>query len=144
MYTFTKTTILKLIDYKGLFEDYLYEHVKLKNTLSLYDPIRYILNIGGKRLRPIMAMMSSNLFCDSYKIALDASVAIELFHNFTLMHDDIMDNAPFRRKKQTVHEKWNLNRAILSGDAMLILSHRFLEPYNPDIFKNLMKLFLTF
>ena len=87
---------------------------------SLYEPIRYLMNLGGKRLRPMLTMLSYSLYKDdAIKIAPYAA-AVEAFHNFTLMHDDIMDNAPLRRGKATVHEKWNVNTAILSGDVMLV------------------------
>lgn len=87
---------------------------------SLYEPIRYIMAIGGKRLRPMLTLLSYALFKDNVKQAVPYAVAVESFHNFTLMHDDIMDKAPLRRGKTTVHEKWNTNTAILSGDVMLI------------------------
>lgn len=87
---------------------------------SLYEPIRYIMTLGGKRLRPMLTLLSYSLFRDDVKRVVPYALAIESFHNFTLMHDDIMDKAPLRRGKETVHEKWNTNTAILSGDVMLI------------------------
>ena len=90
---------------------------------ELYEPIRYILSLGGKRLRPLLALLSYSIYKDTIEEALEPSIAIEVFHNFTLMHDDIMDEAPLRRGQVTVHEKWNSNIAILSGDAMLIKSY---------------------
>lgn len=87
---------------------------------SLYEPIRYIMSLGGKRLRPMLTLLSYSLFKDNAKQAVPYAIAVESFHNFTLMHDDIMDKAPLRRGKATVHEKWNTNTAILSGDVMLI------------------------
>lgn len=91
-----------------------------RSKLALYDPVSYILSIGGKRLRPVLTLISTDLFDgkteDSYKPAL----GIEMFHNFTLLHDDIMDDAPIRRGKATVHEKWDINSAILSGDVMFV------------------------
>ena len=87
---------------------------------SLYEPIRYIMSLGGKRLRPMLTLLSYALFQENVKQAVPYAVAVESFHNFTLMHDDIMDKAPLRRGKTTVHEKWNTNTAILSGDVMLI------------------------
>ena len=87
---------------------------------SLYEPIRYIMSLGGKRLRPMLTLLSYSLFKDNVKEAVPYAIAVESFHNFTLMHDDIMDKAPLRRGKTTVHEKWNTNTAILSGDVMLI------------------------
>ena len=95
---------------------------------ELYDPMNYILQLGGKRLRPVTALLASQLFGSTLDRALPAAKAIEVFHNFTLVHDDIMDKAPLRRGKQTVHEKWNDNIAILSGDTLLIeVYNHFLE-----------------
>ncbi len=87
---------------------------------SLYDPIRYIMSLGGKRLRPMLTLLSYSLYRKNAESIISYAVAVEAFHNFTLMHDDIMDNAPLRRGKTTVHEKWNINTAILSGDVMLV------------------------
>lgn len=93
---------------------------------ELYDPIKYTLNLGGKRIRPVLTLISCEAFGGSKELALDTALAIEVFHNFTLLHDDIMDNAPLRRSKDTVHVKWNSNIAILSGDAMFVLSQQLL------------------
>ncbi len=87
---------------------------------SLYDPIRYLMQLGGKRLRPLLVLLAYSLFKKDMKKIVPYAVAVEAFHNFTLMHDDIMDNAPLRRGKATVHEKWNVNTAILAGDVMLV------------------------
>lgn len=94
---------------------------------NLYDPIRYFLSIGGKRLRPVLTLLATDLFGEKIEKSLSAALAIEVFHNFTLMHDDIMDEAPLRRGKDTVHKKWNTNTAILSGDAMMIMSYQLLS-----------------
>lgn len=91
-----------------------------KQPASLYEPIRYLMSLGGKRLRPMLTLLSYSLFKDDVKRIVPVAVAVEAFHNFTLMHDDIMDKAPIRRGKPTVHEKWNVNTAILSGDVMLV------------------------
>lgn len=93
---------------------------------ELYEPIRYIMALGGKRFRPLLTLLSASLYTDDLKNALKPAIAIEVFHNFTLMHDDIMDKAPLRRGKPTVHEKWNASTAILSGDVMLIRAYDFL------------------
>jgi len=93
---------------------------------ELYDPIYYILNLGGKRLRPLLVLLSYELFKDDASTIMPAALAVEIFHNFTLMHDDIMDSAPLRRGKSTVHEKWNENIAILSGDVMLVKAYELL------------------
>ena len=115
--------------------------VTLKEPASLYEPIDYILTLGGKRLRPVLTLMSADFFGGNYKQALDASLAVEMFHNFSLVHDDIMDNAPLRRGHQTVHEKWDVNTGILSGDAMLILAYQLFETYRPEVFMQLAVLF---
>src|ERR1700743_723703 len=93
---------------------------------DLYEPVRYILSLGGKRLRPALVLMACDLFGGDVKEALSPALAIEVFHNFTLMHDDIMDNAPLRRGRTTVHERWNQNVAILSGDVMLIEGYKLM------------------
>lgn len=108
---------------------------------ELYEPISYILSLGGKQIRPVLTLMSSEVFGSSPEKAIHAATAIELFHNFSLIHDDIMDVAPLRRGHQTVHEKWNVNTGILSGDAMLILAYQYFENYEAPIFKDLAKLF---
>lgn len=89
---------------------------------ELYNPIRYELALGGKRIRPVLTLLSCELFDGDYREALDAAAGIEIFHNFTLLHDDVMDKADLRRGKPTVHVKWDENTAILSGDAMQILA----------------------
>ena len=132
---------MKIEDYKIAFLDYLTRKVIIKEPRNLYEPIDYIMNLGGKRLRPILALMSCDLFGGDYKKALDASLAIEMFHNFSLVHDDIMDNASLRRGKATVHEKWNLNTGVLSGDAMLVMTNQLFESYDGSLYKKLMVLF---
>jgi len=127
--------------YKEKFLNHLNEKVQLKEPENLYVPIKYILDLGGKRLRPILTLMTCDLFGGDSKKALDAALAIEVFHNFTLIHDDIMDNAPIRRGKITVHEKWDSNTAILSGDAMMIMASQLLETYESSLFKPLVQLF---
>ncbi|MBO9700055.1 MAG: polyprenyl synthetase family protein [Sporocytophaga sp.] len=95
-------------------------HSPGNSPVELYEPIKYIISLGGKRLRPLLTLMAANLFSEEWDKAIKPAMAIEYFHNFTLMHDDIMDKAPLRRGKPTVHEKWNVNTAILSGDVMLV------------------------
>lgn len=94
---------------------------------GLYEPMHYIAHGGGKRMRPLFILMAANLFTDEIEQALPVCFCVELFHNFTLLHDDIMDEAPLRRGRQTVHEKWDTNTAILSGDLMMIESLRHLQ-----------------
>lgn len=100
---------------------------------TLYEPIRYILGMGGKRIRPLVTLLSASLFgeLDQVEAALPAALAVELFHNSTLMHDDIMDGAPLRRGRPTVHQRWDVNTAILSGDTMLIMAYQQLAKSNP-------------
>lgn len=120
---------------------YLKEKNQTKVPVRLYEPITYILNLGGKRLRPVLTLMTTEIFDGTYTEAFDAALAIEIFHNFSLVHDDIMDDAPLRRGKATVHEKWDVNTGILSGDAMLIEAYRHLEGYDGHKFKALVQLF---
>lgn len=127
--------------YREDFLVYMGEKVRLKEPSNLYEPILYMLNLGGKRVRPILVLLSTEIFGTSYKKALDAALAIEMFHNFSLIHDDIMDDAPVRRGKTSVYKKWDLNTAILSGDAMLIIAYKLLENYEGAIFKALANLF---
>ncbi len=107
----------------------------------MYQPIQYILDLGGKRLRPVLTLMTAEIFNCDYKKSLDAALSIEVFHNFSLIHDDIMDDAPLRRGKETVHEKWDINTGILSGDAMLIMAYQLFENYDAKTFQALAKLF---
>lgn len=127
--------------FQEIFISYLKSHTLDKEPKNLYDPISYILNLGGKRMRPVLTLMASEVFDTDCKAALPAAMAVEVFHNFSLVHDDIMDDAPVRRGKQTVHEKWDLNTGILSGDAMLILAYQYFEQYEPEVFRDLAKLF---
>lgn len=127
--------------YTDVLADHLERAVSKSEPTHLYDPIKYILSLGGKRIRPALTLMICDLFDKPYRDAIPAALAVEMFHNFSLMHDDIMDDAPLRRGNVTVHEKWDVNTAILSGDAMLILAYRFFESYEPTIFKELAELF---
>jgi len=97
---------------------------------ELYEPIEYIMSLGGKRLRPLLTLMSYSLFDENVDKITEQALAVEVFHNFTLMHDDIMDEAPLRRGKPTVHEKWNANTAILSGDVMMVKAYEMLMNSN--------------
>ncbi|MDN3723282.1 polyprenyl synthetase family protein [Aequorivita sp. SDUM287046] len=127
--------------YNSVLQDSLADAIAIEEPHQLYDPIKYILALGGKRIRPALTLMTCDFFGKDFKTAINAALAIELFHNFSLIHDDIMDNAPIRRGKKTVHEKWDVNTAILSGDAMLILAYQFFENYEPKIFQELARLF---
>lgn len=127
--------------YRNEFLSHLEKKKVQKEPKNLFEPINYILDLGGKRLRPVLTLLSADLFGGDYKKALNAALAVEVFHNFSLIHDDIMDDAPLRRGRTTVHEKWDLNTGILSGDAMLILSYQLFERYDSTIFKSLLELF---
>lgn len=108
---------------------------------GLYEPIAYVLKQGGKRLRPLLMLMSYSIFKDNYQIALKPAIGLEIFHNFTLLHDDIMDKAELRRNKATVHKKWNVNTAILSGDAMMIKSFQYFFDLPLNIQSQVLKTF---
>ncbi len=107
----------------------------------LYLPIRYIMNLGGKRIRPVMVLMASELFHPDIQRSMDVALAVETFHNFTLVHDDIMDNAPLRRGAPTVHEKWGVNNAILSGDVMMVESNKHLSKVRVEVLKPVLDTF---
>ncbi len=113
------------------------------NTESerLIDPVRYILSMGGKRLRPVIALMACNMFNDKIDDALVPVTGLEVFHNFTLVHDDIMDNAPVRRGQATVHNKWNVNQAILSGDVMVFISNECFLQSPPNLLPKILRIF---
>lgn len=126
--------------YIKLIEDKLSTFAFGNQPSELYEPIRYILSLGGKRIRPLLTLMTHQLFEESFEKSIYPALGVEVFHNFTLLHDDIMDNAPIRRGKQTVQEKWNSNIAILSGDVMLVKVYDlFLKSGHPEISKILTK-----
>jgi geranylgeranyl diphosphate synthase type II len=102
------------------------ENLAYGKPSELYDPIRYTIELGGKRMRPLLVLMGCDMFGGDIQKAIDAAIGIELFHNFTLLHDDIMDQAPLRRGKETVYKRWNANRAILSGDTMFAMANRYM------------------
>ena len=110
---------------------------------NIYQPINYMVQLGGKRIRPLLSLMAANLFSDDIEDAIYPAIAIEIFHNFTLMHDDIMDEAPLRRGQATVHEKWNRDTAILSGDAMMIQSYQLLIKTKPGVLGTIIPIFNT-
>ncbi|MDX5438763.1 MAG: polyprenyl synthetase family protein [Pontibacter sp.] len=112
-----------------------------ENPSELYEPIRYIMALGGKRIRPLLVLLSAKMYDNDIEKALLPAAAVEVFHNFTLMHDDIMDKAPLRRGQQTVHEKWNANTAILSGDVMLVRAYELLLNVEQDKLGRVLKLF---
>lgn len=108
---------------------------------SLYEPIRYILSLGGKRIRPALTLMACNMYSDTVEKAVYPALGLEVFHNFTLLHDDLMDEADKRRNKPTVHKVWNANTAILSGDAMLIAAYRLIGETEAPFLKKVLDLF---
>jgi geranylgeranyl diphosphate synthase, type II len=108
---------------------------------ELYDPIKYILSLGGKRLRPCLAIMAHNIFCDEIDNIIYPAIGIEVFHNFTLLHDDIMDKALLRRNNSTVHVKWNENVAILSGDAMMIMAFELISKTDKECLNRVISIF---
>lgn len=127
--------------YQEVIENELNRSIPTHEPKDLYEPISYMLSLGGKRIRPILTLLACDVFDVDYHKAIPAAKAVELFHNFSLIHDDIMDNAPLRRGKKTVHERWDVNTGILSGDAMLILAYRLFESYPAPVFKQLAELF---
>ena len=116
----------RVLEHIEIVEKSLTEKVYRSEPKGLYEPISYLLNLGGKRIRPALVMLGAEVFGKSGSDCIEQALAVEVFHNFTLMHDDIMDDAPLRRGEKTVHEKWNVNTAILSGDAMLIQAYQHL------------------
>ncbi|MDO5509662.1 MAG: polyprenyl synthetase family protein [Weeksellaceae bacterium] len=138
---FTAAMTEKLQEYKTFLDAAVEEHVFQEEPIELFEPINYILALRGKRLRPIITLMACDLFSNDYHVALKPALAMEFFHNFTLMHDDIMDSATMRRGKSTVHRKFGVNAAILSGDALLIKSYQYFEDVPEHFFKPLVVLF---
>ena len=112
-----------------------------RQPASLYEPIRYVLSLGGKRLRPMLMLLSYNLFKEQPEDILPQAIALETYHNFTLLHDDLMDNADVRRGKPTVHRRWNANTAILSGDTMLLLAFQRMQQCDERHLPKVMSLF---
>ena len=106
-----------------------------EKPFELYEPIRYIMALGGKRLRPMLTLIGASIYSDNWQKAIRPAIAMEVFHNFTLLHDDLLDNAPTRRNKPTVHEKWSENVAILSGDVMLVKAYEFLFDIDKELLK---------
>lgn len=127
--------ILKLVN------DYLVQLQYDRRPASLYEPIRYVLSMGGKRIRPVLMLLSYNLFKEDPETILMPACALETYHNYTLLHDDLMDNADLRRGHETVHKKWNANTAILSGDSMLVLAYQRMQQCSSDKMAEVLALF---
>lgn len=113
-----------------------------RQPASLYDPIRYVLSIGGKRVRPVLTLLTYNLYKDDPLSIMSQAIGLETYHNFTLLHDDLMDNADMRRGHETVHKKWDANRAILSGDTMLLQAFERVEECDPTKLPDVFKVFI--
>lgn len=128
-------TLLKMVN------DHLDNMPYLRKPESLYAPIRYVLSMGGKRIRPVLMLLSYNLFKDDPERILMPACALETYHNYTLLHDDLMDNADLRRGHETVHKRWNANTAILSGDSMLVLAYQRMACCDPEKMPEVMSLF---
>jgi len=131
-------TVKQLQDY---YQSKLEEIAFTRSPQSLYEPIKYVLSMGGKRLRPVLMLMAYNLFKEDISKIIPQALGIELYHNFTLLHDDLMDRADMRRNKATVHKKWNDNAAILSGDAMTILAYQLIANCDEKYLKKVVDLF---
>jgi geranylgeranyl diphosphate synthase, type II len=133
----------KILNYIALVDEALKNTTPKKEPANLYEPIIYTLNLGGKRIRPALLLLANNLFGGKDEVALNSALAIEVFHNFTLVHDDIMDQAPLRRGSQSVYKKWNTNVAILSGDVMLIQGIQLLSKGNTTNLSEVLNVFNT-
>ncbi|MGB0933795.1 MAG: polyprenyl synthetase family protein [Lishizhenia sp.] len=131
----------KLAEYQSILEETISKVSFPKEPKNLYDPLAYFLTLGGKRTRPVLALLGCNLFGVPGLKAMNAAIAVELFHNFTLIHDDIMDAAPIRRGKETVHQKWNENVGILSGDALFVCAYQYLAKNETDVLPRLLEIF---
>lgn len=133
----TADEILKLVN------DYLDKMPYDRKPASLYDPIRYVLSMGGKRIRPVLMLLAYNMFKDDPETILMPACALETYHNYTLLHDDLMDNADLRRGHMTVHKKWDANTAILSGDSMLVLAYERMAQCDSRHLADVLHLFTT-
>lgn len=132
---FTSTELLEKIN------KHLAELKFTRQPQGLYEPVSYVLSLGGKRIRPVLMLMAYNLYREDVETILAPATGIEVYHNYTLLHDDLMDKADRRRGKPTVHKVWNENTAILSGDAMLVLAYQFMSQCSPDCLKKVLDLF---
>lgn len=124
-----------------VFSKHLESSTLVQEPNNLYDPVDYIMRLGGKRIRPALVLAALDLYSDELEPGLQAAMSVEMFHNFSLVHDDIMDKAPLRRGKETVHMKWNDDTAILSGDVMMIMAYDFMRDYSEPLFKKLVNTF---
>lgn len=134
---------MKSADILTLVNNYLDNIPYTRQPETLYEPIRYVLSLGGKRIRPVLMLMSYNLYKDDADTILPTACGLETYHNYTLLHDDLMDNADMRRGHATVHKKWDANTAILSGDSMLVLSYQRIAQCAPQYLPQILDLFTT-
>ena len=134
---------MKSADILTLVNNYLDNIPYTRKPESLYEPIRYVLSLGGKRIRPVLMLMSYSLYKDDADTILPTACGLETYHNYTLLHDDLMDNADMRRGHATVHKKWDANTAILSGDSMLVLSYQRIAQCAPQYLPQILDLFTT-
>ena len=134
---------MKSADILTLVNNYLDNIPDTRQPETLYEPIRYVLSLGGKRIRPVLMLMSYNLYKDDADTILPTACGLETYHNYTLLHDDLMDNADMRRGHATVHKKWDANTAILSGDSMLVLSYQRIAQCAPQYLPQILDLFTT-
>lgn len=134
---------MKSADILTLVNNYLDNIPYTRKPETLYEPIRYVLSLGGKRIRPVLMLMSYNLYKDDADTILPTACGLETYHNYTLLHDDLMDNADMRRGHATVHKKWDANTAILSGDSMLVLSYQRIAQCAPQYLPQILALFTT-
>ena len=131
----TSNEILQLVN------QYLDQLPYERQPRSLYEPIQYVLSLGGKRIRPVLMLLAYNLFRDDPESILPTACGLETYHNYTLLHDDLMDNADLRRGHETVHRRWDANTAILSGDSMLVLAYQRVAQCRPDKLADVLALF---
>lgn len=131
----------QFLDYIAVIERAIGNHSFKKEPKGLYDPIAYSMSLGGKRVRPALLMLANSLFGGKDEEAINAALAVEIFHNFTLVHDDIMDDAPLRRGEQTVYKKWGTNTSILSGDVMLVQAYQLLAKTKNSTLADIIQLF---
>ncbi len=132
-----------VIDYQQIIADSIVEFKKGNGSNRLFEPVNYILDLGGKRLRPALLLMTNDLFGGDIDDAINCALAVEVFHNFTLLHDDIMDSAPIRRGSPTVHEKWGVNEAILSGDVMMVQAVQLMTQCPDRVLRKVLDIFHT-
>lgn len=132
---YTSDELLKKIN------DYIESSSIKRQPSTLYDPIKYVLSIGGKRIRPVLVMLAYNMYRDDVEHIMEPAVGLETYHNYTLLHDDLMDNADVRRGMPTVHRRWNANTAILSGDSMLVVAYQRVAQCPAEQLKTVLDLF---